>query len=63
MEPYENGKPCIGQDQYSKFVDGRLSIDAMTVTDPFPKNKLPLFSRPAVKAPSKGKIQRYAVSE
>ena len=27
------------------------------VSDPLPKNKLPLFSRPAVKAPSKGKLQ------
>ena len=27
------------------------------VRDPLPKNKLPLFSRPAVKAPSKGKLQ------
>ena len=47
----------IGQEQYSKFVDERLSKCVTHVSDPLPKNKLPLFSRPAVKAPSKGKLQ------
>ena len=47
----------IGQEQYSKFVDERLSKFVTPVSDPLPKNKLPLFSRPAVKAPSKGKLQ------
>ena len=47
----------IGQEQYSKFVDERLSKCMTPVGDPLPKNKLPLFSRPAVKAPSKGKLQ------
>ena len=47
----------IGQEQYSKFVDERLSKCVTPVRDPLPKNKLPLFSRPAVKAPSKGKMQ------
>ena len=45
----------IGQEQYSKFVDERLSKWVTPVSDPLPKNKLPLFSRPAVKAHSKGK--------
>ena len=47
----------IGQEQYSKFVDERLSMCVTPVSDPLPKNKLPIFSRPAVKAPSKGKLQ------
>ena len=47
----------IGQEQYSKFVDKRLSKCVTPVRDPLPKNKLPLFSRPAVKAHSKGKLQ------
>ena len=47
----------IGQEQYSTFVDERLSKCVTPVSDPLPKNKLPLFSRPAVKAPSKGKLQ------
>ena len=47
----------IGQEQYSKFVDERLSKCVTPISDPLPKNKLPLFSRPAVKAPSKGKLQ------
>ena len=47
----------IGQDQHSKFVDERLSKCVTSVSDPLPKNKLPLFSRPAMKAPSKGKLQ------
>ena len=47
----------IGQEQYSKFVDERLSKCVTPVSDPLPKNKLPLFSHPAVKAPSKGMLQ------
>ena len=47
----------IGQEQYSKFVDERLSKCVTPVRDPLPKNKLPFFSRPAVKAPSKGMLQ------
>ena len=47
----------IGQEQYSKFVDEWLSKCVTPISDPLPKNKLPLFSRPAVKAPSKGKLQ------
>ena len=47
----------IGQVQYSKFVDERLSKCVTPVSDPLPNNKLPLFSRPAVKAPSEGKLQ------
>ena len=47
----------IGQEQYSKFVDERLSKCVTPVSDPLSKNKLPLFSRPAVKAPSKGLLQ------
>ena len=46
----------IGQEQYSKCVDERLSKCVTPVSDPLPKNKLQLFSRPAVKAPSKGKL-------
>ena len=46
-----------GQEQYSTFVDERLSKCVKPVSDPLSKNKLPLFSRPAVKAPSKGKLQ------
>ena len=42
----------IGEEQYSKFVDERLSKWVTPVSDPLSKNK-PLFSRPAVKAPSK----------
>ena len=41
-----------GQEQYSTFVDERLSKCVKPVSDPLSKNKLPLFSRPAVKAPS-----------
>ncbi|MES9880445.1 MAG: hypothetical protein ABW185_06130, partial [Sedimenticola sp.] len=51
----------IGQDKYSKFVDERLSKCLTPLTDPLPKNKLPLFSRPSVKAPSKGKLQLQSV--
>ena len=47
----------IGQEQYSKCVDEWLSYCVTPVSDPLPKNKLPLFSLPAVKAPSKGKMQ------
>ena len=47
----------IGQEQYSKFLDERLSVCVTPVSDPLTKNKLPLFSRPAVKAPSKEKLQ------
>ena len=47
----------IGQEQYSKFVDERLSKCVAPVSDPLPKKKRALFSRPAVKAPSKGKLQ------
>ena len=39
----------VDQDQYSKCVDKLLSKCVMTVTDPLPKNKRPLFSHPAVK--------------
>ncbi len=46
----------IGQEQYSKFVDERLSKCVTPVGDPLPKNKLPLFSRPAVKSHSKGML-------
>ena len=46
----------IGQEQYSKFVDERLSKWVTPVSDTLPKNKLPHISRPAVKAPSKGKL-------
>ena len=47
----------IGQEQYSKFVDEQLSKGVTHVSHPLPKNKLPLFSRLAVKAPLKGKLQ------
>ena len=47
----------IGQDQHSKFVDEWLSKCVTPISDTLPKNELPLFSRPAVKAPSKGKLQ------
>ena len=46
----------ISQEQYSKFVYQRLSKCVTPVSDPLPKNNLPLFSRPVVKAPSKGKL-------
>ena len=43
----------VGQDEQSKFVDELLSKCVTTVTDPFPKNKRPLFSYPVVKGLSK----------
>ena len=52
----------IGQEQYSKSVDERLSKCVTHVSDPLPKNKLPLFSRPAVKVPSKGKLQLQSMN-
>ena len=39
----------ISPEQYSKFVDELLSKCVTPVSDPLPKNKLPFFSRPAVK--------------
>ena len=47
----------IGQDQYSKFVDELLSKCVTPVADPLPKNKRPFFNHPAVKEPSKGRLQ------
>ena len=47
----------IGQDQYNRCVDELLSKFVTTVTAPFSKNKLPLFSYPAVKGHSKGSLQ------
>ena len=41
----------VSPEQYSKFVDERLSECVTPVSDPLPNNKLPLFSRSVVKAP------------
>ena len=41
----------VSPEQYSKFVDQRLSECVTPVSDPLPNNKLPLFSRSVVKAP------------
>jgi hypothetical protein len=52
----------LGEDQYSKFVEERLSKCSKPVTDVLKKNKLPLLSRSTVKtAPSKGKLQLQAM--
>jgi hypothetical protein len=48
---------AVGQEQYVTFVDERLSKCVKPITETLPKNKLPLFSCPTVKSPSKGKLQ------
>ena len=41
----------INPEQYSKFVDERLSTCLAPVSDTLPKKKLALFSHPTMKAP------------
>ena len=43
----------IGQDQYKAFVAERMIECTRPITDPIKRNKLPIFSRPTVKAVSK----------
>ena len=48
---------ALGEEQYKKFVEERLVKCEKPITDILSKNKLPLFSRPSVKCPSRQKMQ------
>jgi len=52
---------AVGKEQYRHFVEERLEKPTKPVTDAIPKNKLPLFSRPPVKSPSKQQMQLAAL--
>ena len=52
---------ALGLEQYEIFVDERLAKPKIPVTDVITKNKLPLFSRPPAKCPSKQKMQVAAL--
>ena len=47
---------ALGEEQYKKFVEERLVKCEKPITDILSKNKLPLFSRPSVKCPSRQKV-------
>ena len=48
---------ALGEEQYKTFVEERLVKCEKPITDILSKNKLPLFSRPSVKYPSRRKMQ------
>lgn len=47
----------LGQEQYTTFIQERLLDQTKRITDPLPRNQLPLFSTPASKRPAKGKLE------
>ena len=47
----------LGQEQYATFIQERLIDRTKKITDPLPRNKLPFFSTPESKLPSKGKLK------
>ena len=51
----------LGQEQYKKFVDERLQQSLKPITETLSKKNLLLFSHPAVKSPSKEKLQLAAL--
>jgi len=51
----------LGKEQYKSFADERLDHPTKPVTELLSRNKLPLFSRPPVKAQSKQKMQLAAL--
>ena len=51
----------VGEEQYKHFKEERLKKCTKPITDVIPKNKLPFFSRPPVKAPSKKQFQLAAL--
>ncbi|CAB3979703.1 Hypothetical predicted protein [Paramuricea clavata] len=52
-----------GYDQYTTFVKERFVDQKKPITDPMKMNKLPMFSRPPTKVPSKQKAQLTALKE
>ena len=44
-----------GQDQYNKYMTERVVERTIPVSDPINRNKMPLFSKPPLRAPSKSK--------
>ena len=51
----------LGKEQYEEFVDERLIQGKVPITEVITKNKLPLFSRPPMKHPSKQKMKIAAL--
>ena len=51
----------VGEEQYKHFKEGRLEKCTKPISDVIPKNKLPLFSPPHVKTPSKKQFQLAAL--
>ena len=52
-----------GYDQCTTFVKERFVDQKKPITDPIKMNKLPMFSRPPTKVPSKQKVQLTALKE
>ena len=52
-----------GYNQYTAFVKERFVDQKTPITDPIKMNKLPMFSRPPTKVPSKQKAQITALKE
>ena len=52
-----------GYDQYTTFVKERFVDQKKPITDPIKMNKLPMFSRPPTKVPSKQKVKLTALKE
>jgi len=48
---------AVGEEQYSRYVKGRLLDCTIPITGTITKNKLPLFSRLPAKSPSRRQLQ------